>query len=169
MIGYPIVYRFEDSHAISIVGLTDFNRPSARPAGVAANGPAVATNQNVRAAPQPTECQAELEENLSRMNSEQLESDTLIAYREYDQGSRVHFSDLSFKLSEQINQADAQPEKGARTVISMNFLKEYLARDRRHVFYVLEWTVSRKLHFPPVCFSLSEMNTAIPLPPPDLA
>lgn len=168
MVGYSIAYLLEHSQTTRIVG-RDFIRHSAGAEDVVIRVPVAVPYQNDWDAPQPAEGQIEHEGKFYQMKSMQLLSDTLIVHCEYDQGTRERFSALASKINDQITGTNSLPEKGPHTVILKKFLKEYMARDHRHVFYVFEWTVSRNPNFPPVCFALSEANTTIPLPPPDLA
>ncbi|WAC10156.1 hypothetical protein [Dyadobacter pollutisoli] len=168
MVGYSVVYLSEEKQTVSAVG-KDFIQQSSGTEDIVIKVPVAVPYQNNWEAPQPAQGLIEHEGRFYQMKSQQLVNDTLIVRCEYDQSARERFSDLASKINDQVTGNNNAPEKDTHSLILKNFLKEYMAQDRKHVFYVLEWTAANDIHFPSVNSVLPETHTAIPSPPPNLA
>lgn len=169
MIGYSIVYLSEGKQTVSAMG-KDFVQQSAGTDDIVIKVPVAVPYQNDWDAPQPTQGLIEHEGRFYQMKSQQLINDTLIVHCEYDQSARERFSDLASRINDQVTGNNTAPEKDAHSLILKNFLKEYMAQDRKHVFYVLEWSPAFDIAFPFTIDSVvPQLHTAIPSPPPDLA
>ncbi|WP_157474812.1 hypothetical protein [Dyadobacter sp. Leaf189] len=72
-----------------------------------------------------------------QMKTKQLINDTLYVHCEFDQNARDRYTALVSRIQDEI--AGARPQKGPRSVILKSFLKDYLANNRKHIFYILEW------------------------------
>jgi hypothetical protein len=169
MIGYSIVYLSEGKQTVSAMG-KDFVQQAAGTEDIVIKVPVAVPYQNNWEAPQPTQGLIEHEGRFYQMKSQQLVNDTLIVHCEYDQGARERFSDLASRINDEVTGRNAAPEKGSHSLILKNFLKEYMAQDRKHVFYMLEWSPATEIAFPSMMDSvMPQPHTAIPSPPPDLA
>jgi hypothetical protein len=168
MIGYSIVYLSEEKLTVSAVG-NDYIQQSSGSEDIVIKVPVAVPYQNDWDAPQPAEGLIEHQGKFYQIKSKQLINDTLIVHCQFDQGARERFSDLASKINDQVTGTSTNPEKGSHSLTLKNFLKEYMAQDRKHVFYVLEWTVAQDFTFPSVNSVLPETHTAIPSPPPNLA
>jgi hypothetical protein len=169
MIGYSIVYLSEGKQTISAMG-KDFVQQSAGTDDIVIKVPVAVPYQNNWEAPQPIQGLIEHEGRFYQMKSQQLVNDTMIVHCDYDQSARDRFNDLALKINDQVTGNNTAPEKDAHSLILKNFLKEYMAQGRKHVFYVLEWSPAIEIAFPSMKYSvLPQLHTAIPSPPPDLA
>jgi hypothetical protein len=169
MIGYSIVYLSEGKQTVSAMG-NDFVQQSAGTDDIVIKVPVAVPYQNNWDAPQPIQGLIEHEGRFYQMKSQQLVNDTMIVHCDYDQSARERFNDLASKINDQVTGNNTSPEKDAHSLILKNFLKEYMAQGRKHVFYVLEWSPTIEIAFPSMINSvLPQLHTAIPSPPPDLA
>jgi hypothetical protein len=168
MIGYSLVYLSEERVTVSAKG-KDFVQQSAGSADIVIKVPVAVPYQNNWDAPEPVAGQIEHEGQFYQMKSQQLINDTLYVHCQVDQNARDRFSELVSKINDQVTGESADSQKGHHSHILKNFLKEYMNQDRKHIFYVLEWTPAQNSFHPSITSVLPERHFKIPSPPPNLA
>ncbi|WP_229254695.1 hypothetical protein [Dyadobacter linearis] len=168
MIGYSIVYLSEGSYKISSAN-KDLIEQSTGSADIVIKIPVSVPYQTDWSAPEAAEGQIQHEGHFYQMKSQQLLNDTMYVHCELDQHARDRFSDLVSKINDQVTGQSADDQKSQHSNLLKNFLKEYMGQDRKHVFYVLEWTPARELVASNLPAFISESHFLIPSPPPDQA
>jgi len=100
-----------------------------------------------------------------RMRTRQLINDTLYIHCEFDQNARDRFVSLVSKIQDEV--AADHPSKKSTSTLLKQFLKEFLAVNRSHIFYLLEWVPAHG-HVPDLYhFAVVSHNGNIHSPPPD--
>lgn len=168
MIGYSLVYLSEERLVVSETG-KNYVAQSVGSADIVIKVPVAVPYQNDWDAPEPVTGQIEHEGQFYQMKSQQLINDTLYVQCAVDQNARDRFSELVSKINDQVTGQSADSPKGHHSQILKNFLKEYMSQDRKHTFYVLEWTAENHFSYPSISSSLPERHFQVPSPPPNLA
>ncbi|WP_439558867.1 hypothetical protein [Dyadobacter sp.] len=167
MVGYSIVYLLEERHEIGAVN-TDLIQQSASSADIVIKVPVAVPYQTNWETPESVEGQIRHEGRFYQMKSQQLLNDTMYVHCELDQTARDRFTDLVSKINDQVT-GQSDNAKDQHSSILKNFLKEYMGQDRKHVFYVLEWTPSHLIISSSTPAFTTERHASIPAPPPDRA
>jgi hypothetical protein len=168
MIGYSLVYLSEERLVVSETG-KNFVEQTTGSADIVIKVPVAVPYQNDWEAPEPVTGQIEHEGQFYQMKSQQLINDTLYVQCAVDQNARDRFSELVSKINDQVTGQSADSQKGHHAQILKNFLKEYMSQDRKHTFFVLEWTAENHSFYPSFTSALPERHFKIPSPPPNLA
>jgi hypothetical protein len=101
-----------------------------------------------------------------RIVSRQIIRDTLYVKCEFSQTARERFWSIVSTFDDQIKK-DAGTSKESPSSLLKDFVKEYMALSRTHIFYILEWCAPAT--FPGVRDYPSQANLSIPTPPPNPA
>ena len=165
MVGYSIAYLLEEKNSI---GNAKYVARHPYSKDIVLKLPVDVPYQTSWDVPEPAEGKIEHEGEFYQMVSRQLINDTMYVHCEYDQNSRERFMDLVSNINDQVTGNTADSQKDAPSTVLKSFLKEYMTTQKRHVFYVLEWSCNQVAYTAPKRILL-ESHLSIPSPPPNLA
>ncbi|MCF2444222.1 hypothetical protein L0657_09655 [Dyadobacter sp. CY345] len=98
--------------------------------------------------------------------SKQIVNDTLYVHCQFSQTSRERFWTLVSSFEDHAK-TESDSHKGSSANILKNFLKEYMAICRKHIFYFFEWNEPSSFEY--ILSKLVPPTESIQSPPPDLA
>ena len=165
MVGYSIAYLLEEKNSIGNANYIE-RHPYSK--DIVLKLPVDVPYQTSWDAPEPAEGKIEHEGEFYQMVSRQLINDTMYVHCEYDQNSRERFMDLVSNINDQVTGNTAESQKETPSTVLKSFLKEYMTTQKKHVFYVLEWSCN-EVAYPAPANILLESHLSIPSPPPNLA
>ncbi len=162
--GYSITYLFEEHNAVRINGTENIERhPYSK--DIVIKLPAAVPVQNDL---QPTDGKIEHNGEFYQMVSKQVINDTIYIHCEFDQNARERFMELLSRVNEQFSGADSDARKQAPSSVLKSLMKEYMTTQKKHVFYMLNWSSSKVTYFVP-SYTILEAYHNIPSPPPNMA
>ncbi|TLV03387.1 hypothetical protein [Dyadobacter luticola] len=164
MIGYPVAYLLEGGHATSGKS-SEYVERQAFSEDIVIKVPVSLPYQVSWDNPEPAEGKIRHEGGHYRMKTRQLVNDTMYVHCEIDQNARDRYTMLVSKIQDEIG--GGKPHKNTPSKVLKNFLKEFLSLDRKHVFYVLEWTPPHLPVADQYQFAQSAAIIHVPSPPPN--
>eukprot|EP01031_Cornospumella_fuschlensis_P019153 gene19153-23464_t len=160
MVGYSIAYLLEEKNSIGDAHYVE-RHPYSK--DIVLKLPVDVPYQTNWDAPEPTEGKIEHEGEFYQMVSRQLINDTMYVHCEYDQNSRERFMDLVSNINDQVTGNTAESQKEAPSTVLKSFLKEYMMTQKKHVFYVFEWSC-KEVAYPAPTNILLESHPSISSP-----
>ena len=101
-----------------------------------------------------------------KVMSKQIVNDTLYVHCQFSQTSRERFWTLVSTFEDSLK-TDNHSHKSDSVNLLKNFLKEYMAIGRKHIFYFFEWSEPTRFEY--IASSVISPPGSIQSPPPDLA
>jgi hypothetical protein len=166
MVGYSVVYLLEETPVVTSRH-DDFLEKDAFSSDIVIKVPVSVPYQVSWENAEPAEGKIRHEGEHYRMKSRQLINDTMYVHCEFDQNARDRYTSLVSRIQDEIAGSNAQ--KGSRSTILKNFLKEFLALGRKHTFYVLEWIQQHEALAGKNQLLVPGCTAQVPSPPPDPA
>jgi len=142
MVGYSILYYFEgeDFAASAWVHTDTYTAAHERDGDFAIFKTRLTTTKHKSTESyQSIEGKLELDGKAYNMVSQKVNKDTLYVLCRIDDNARYRFMELADHVAKHVKEP-IHPTKKGQTLLK-NFLKEYTTLHRKHLFYVLEWTV----------------------------
>jgi hypothetical protein len=164
MMGYSVAFLLEEKNSISAD--TDFILRDPYSKDIVIKVPVSVPYQTSWQSPEPAEGRIEHEGEFYQMVTKQLINDTLYVHCSFDQSARDQFLNLVSKINDQVAGDHDDGQKQNPSSILKSFLKEYMSNDRRHTFYVFEWSDNQFNYSLAQRFAL-ESTLSISSPPPD--
>ncbi|WP_159469995.1 hypothetical protein [Dyadobacter sp. 3J3] len=119
--------------------------------------------------PETTEGMLQHNGNYYQMKTRQLIHDTLYVHCEFDQNARERFSSLVSNIMNEVGGVPSDSHKTSHATVLKNFVKEYMASERKHIFYILEWSETAVSVKDQYTYHASKTYHRILSPPPELA
>lgn len=166
--GYSVVYLCESNYTVSSEK-QNYIEEDAYSQDIVIKIPVSLPYQTDWKTPETTEGMIQHNGNYYQMKTRQLINDTLYVHCEFDQNARERFSSLVSNIMSEVGGIPSDPHKTSHATVLKNFVKEYMASDRKHIFYILEWSetvVSVKDQY---VYQSSKTHLHILSPPPELA
>lgn len=164
MMGFSVAYLLEERH--SLAGAPEGTvEKSLYTSDIVIKVPVLLPYQVNYDHPEPIEGNILHEGDPYRMRTKQLINDTLYIQCEFDQNARDRFTSLVSRIQDEVT-AD-HPSKKSTSTLLKNFLKEFLAFTRSHLFYVLEWIPAHCKVADLYQFAVAVHNGRMHSPPPD--
>ena len=164
MMGFSVAYLLEEQYSLSGAPEGTVEK-SLYSSDIVIKVPISLPYQTSYGFPEPVEGDILHEGEPYQMQTRQLINDTLYIHCEFDQNARDRFASLVSRIQDEVT-AD-HPSKKSTSTILKNFLKEFLALARSHVFYLLEWIPARSKVADQYRMAVAGHCGNIPSPPPD--
>ncbi|MCF0054967.1 hypothetical protein [Dyadobacter sp. CY356] len=138
-VGYSVVYLCENKNTVSSEK-QNYIETDSYSQDIVIKIPVALPYQTNWKSPESVEGMIQHNGNYYQMKTRQLINDTLYVHCEFDQNARERFSSLVSNMLNEIGGTPSDAHKNAHATVLKNFVKEYMASDRKHVFYLLEWS-----------------------------
>lgn len=99
-----------------------------------------------------------------RMISQKLVNDTLYTVCKIDQSANKRFSKLSSHINEHVSEKASDMSKKSSSQLLKNFLKEYMASDKKHLVFIIDWLEPRQNTFHVFTPEVRSVDTQSPPP-----
>ncbi|MBE9461566.1 hypothetical protein ACFP1I_02210 [Dyadobacter subterraneus] len=167
-VGYSVVYLCESNHTISSKK-QNYIETNAYSQDIVIKIPVPLPYQTNWKSSETVEGVIQHNGNYYQIKTRQLINDTLYVHCELDQNARERFSSLVSNIINEVRGMPSDPHKTSHATILKNFVKEYLSLDRKHTFYLLEWSETAVLAKDHYVYHASKTHRRILSPPPELA
>lgn len=167
-VGYSVVYLCESKNTVSSEK-QNFIETDAYSQDIVIKIPVSLPYQTNWKSPETTEGMIQHNGNYYQMKTRQLINDTLYVHCEFDQNARERFSSLVSNMLNEISGIHSDTHKRPHATILKKFVKEYMTSEKRHIFYLLEWSENSQLIKDKYNFHSSKTHLRIQSPPPELS
>lgn len=162
MMGYAVVYLLEERY-VPTAASPQYIEQSSFSRDIVVKVPVSLPYQVSWNHPEPSEGKIEHNGEYYQIRTKQLVNDTMYVYCEFDQNAR----DRYMALVDHIQDEMATPQQKSPSKLLKNFMKEFMASHKKHIFFVMEWTETTPSATDQYSAPVSQTDLNTPAPPPD--